>query len=213
MTSYLKKGEKNMGSIKELGGFTKTKEDINGTEEEFLAFNYCLAEDYVNAMYQEDFEELGEISEELLKMICKWYNEIEIPTNQNTVHEIKTGEFRTIQKRILIDAIYENQSASLAETYLLMEVYSPKLVLTILLSEEEDYQDYSLVKNQKELNRKMKELYDLIETEYQKCDNKKQFLNKIQKNYTRIVSRKEYTTKLPPIPNTYHWVKQLQKAK
>jgi hypothetical protein len=199
-----------MDSIRELGGFAEYEEDIDGTEEEFNAFNYCMAQSYANAMYREDFEELGEFSPDLLENICRWLNYTEEMNNLDIVQEIKNGKLMTIKERTFIDAIYENKSSSLAETYLLNGVYSPKLVLTIILSDEEDYEAYIIGNSQEDFDNKIKELYDFIEEEFNKCSDKKMFLNKIKENYNRIKVSNKYKSK-PVSTNTYNWAKKLKK--
>jgi C-terminal processing protease CtpA/Prc len=164
-----------------------------------------MAEDYEIAMYNEDFQALGEFSVDLLKDICRWLNYTEEMGNLDKVQDIKT----TIKERTFIDAIYENKVSTLAETYLLNGVYSPKLVLTIILSDEDEYDAFISCENQEDLESKMKQLYDFIEIEYKKSDDKKLFLNKIKNNYNRIRISKEYISK--PIPNTYSWTKELCK--
>ena len=42
----------------ELGGFAEDESVIDGGYEEFVAFNYCLAMDYYNALKEEAFSEL-----------------------------------------------------------------------------------------------------------------------------------------------------------
>ena len=199
-----------MRLIQELGGFAESLEEIEEeTIEAFNAFNYCLAEDYVTALYHEDFGIIGEVTSSLLEKICKWYNYDETFENQDTVSKIRTGEFITVKNRTLINAIYEKKVSSLAETYLLMRIYSPKLVLTIILSDEEEYQAYILCDTQEEFDDKIKQLYDFIELEYSRCTNKKEFLNKIKNNYQRIMVKKSLGFK--SVPDTYKWGKALRK--
>lgn len=193
----------------ELGGFADYIEDIDGTEVDYVAFNYCLADEYMNAFYNEDFEALGEISTDLFQKICKWYGYVDGLENKDKINGIKNGKLITIKGRTIIDAIYENKIASLAETYLLMDIFSPKLLLTIVLSDDDEYGAYIISKNQYELDDKLKQLYDFIESEYNVCEDKKGFLNKIKSNYNRLLVQKGY--KLTPIPNNYNWVKKLKK--
>lgn len=58
-----------MDSIYELGGFAIEPGDIDGTEDEFNAFNLCLAEEYFYAMKDEDFELLGDMDLDLVHKI------------------------------------------------------------------------------------------------------------------------------------------------
>lgn len=193
----------------ELGGFAEELSDIDGTIEEFNAFNYCLAESYVGAMYDEDFESLGEFSPSLLNNICAWYNYDESMKNQEETNEIKTGKLITKNNRTFIDAIYANKSATVAEAYLLNGVFSPKLVLTIILNESDEYIARLNCYSEEDYDKKIKEIHDFIEIEYEKSDNKIEFLNKIKNNYSRInVAIAIFKPK--KIPSTYNWVKQLK---
>ena len=68
-----------MSSI-ELGGFAEWPEVIDGTEEEFEAYNYCLANEYYDAVLGEDFESLGEVLNngyvwhQIMRDVCNWLN-------------------------------------------------------------------------------------------------------------------------------------------
>ena len=53
-----------------------------------------------------------------------------------------------------------------------------------------------------------KEFYDLIEIEYTKAENKKEFLKAIKNNYGRI---RIYKDKNRVVPSSYNWVKELKK--
>ena len=199
-----------MSSVRELGGFAEYIGDIDGDEAEFNAFNYCLAEEYVSAMYAEDFEALGEISFDLLEKICDWINYDRELGNEQVVADIQSGNLETVNGRTLIDAIYENRCASFAETYLFNGVYSPKLVLTILLSEDNSYDAYigNSSTTQEQCEDMLRELYELIDLEYEKQENKKEFLNKIRDNHRRIWCPNGYVNK--PVPDSYSWVKVLK---
>ncbi len=64
----------------ELGGFAEDPDVIDGTQEEFNAFNWCLACDYYDAILGEDFEALGEELNhlgtwiDLIDNVCNWLN-------------------------------------------------------------------------------------------------------------------------------------------
>lgn len=208
--STLNLGGMIMSSVRELGGFAEDIGDIDGDEAEFNAFNYSLAEEYAGAMYVEDFEALGEISFDLLEKICYWLNYNSDFGNEQVVKDIQSGTLETVNGRTLIDAIYENRSASFAETYLFNGIYSPKLVLTILLSEDNSYDAYvgNSRTTQEEYEEMFRTLYELIDIEYKKQENKKEFLNKIKNNYSRIYCHKNYTKR--PIPDSYNWVKVIK---
>ena len=115
----------------ELGGFADNLDDYN--ERELNAFNYCTAENYINAFYLEDFEAIGEIDSTFFRDICYWYDYQEGLNNKNVVEQLKNGTFKTFKNRTIIDAIYENKNACLAEIYVQEKIYSPKLILICLL--------------------------------------------------------------------------------
>ena len=55
----------------ELGGFAEGPEVVDGNWE---AFNFCLAECYLQAMGEEDWEALGHMDEDLVNDIARWLN-------------------------------------------------------------------------------------------------------------------------------------------
>lgn len=203
-----------MVNVRELGGFAEYEDDIDGTIEEFYAFNYCLAEEYANAMYREDFEELGTISLDLLYKICYWIDYDNKHENQELREQIKNGNIITCNNRTFIEAIYANKNAQLAETYLRTGIKSAKLILTIVLSKETeaDYEPLAFIGDeyykQEDFNKIFNDLYNLIEYEYCNSDNKKEFLDLIKNNYARIRCYKTY--KSEPIPIKYHWVQDIK---
>lgn len=191
----------------ELGGFAEYPEDIDGNEFEYEAFNRCLAEEYVTAMYNEDFESLGIMSADLFDTICQWTN------NTKLIEEIKNGTLMTINNRTFIDAIYANKIMNIAETYTSMGVHDPKLILTIILGEDEDELYNAYIGNYKteEYDKVFKSLYDLIEEEFLQAEEKDVFLQKIKRNYSRIRTQNNYQSKV--VPDTYLWVKCLKENK
>ena len=59
-------------SYKELGGFAENPDVLDGTEETYNAFNFCLAELYIGAIAEENFEELGNITSDLINDVARW---------------------------------------------------------------------------------------------------------------------------------------------
>lgn len=101
----------------ELCGFAENEKVIDGTYDEYLAFNHCLSSDYVSAIYGEDFEALGDLSSDLLDDILYWipiYDQKDEETKEN----IESGLFKTYKNRTFIDAILANNNTEAAYTYL-----------------------------------------------------------------------------------------------
>ena len=91
----------------ELGGFADIEDDIDGGYDEFVAYNVCLARDYYIAFKEENFEAIGEISEDTIDKICYWldYNVKNDESVEQNIHEIKSGKMKTDYGRTLADAI------------------------------------------------------------------------------------------------------------
>ena len=100
----------------ELGGFAEWPEVIDGTVEEFEAFNYCLANEYYDAVLGEDFERLGEVLNDgyvwhqIMDDVCKWLNfdgEIgkDLKKNFNLLYN---GTIITCNNRPFLIAAYEH---------------------------------------------------------------------------------------------------------
>lgn len=126
----------------ELGGFAEYEEDIDG---DFNAFNYCLANEYCSAIMSEDFELLGEISNDLIDKIINWLNyDGEIGKNDlNVIKGIDNGSIITDKNRTFIEAIVDSHQYQIAETYLLRGIHDINLFLTYFIyapiDEIEDY--------------------------------------------------------------------------
>lgn len=100
----------------ELGGFAESKEVIEGTEEEFKAFNWCLACDYYGAVVGEDFESLGDdlndriAWDDIMGRVCEWINydgEICKELGDN-IEKLYDGTIITYRNRTFIEACYEH---------------------------------------------------------------------------------------------------------
>lgn len=88
----------------ELGGFAEYPDVIDGSEEEFNAFNFCLAEEYFYAMCSEDFETIGEVDTSLIRNIIHWlnYDGIINKKMEEKVKKVETGLFLTDKNRTFI---------------------------------------------------------------------------------------------------------------
>ena len=186
----------------ELGGFAEFSEDIDG---DFEAFNYCIALDYVGALYDEDFESVGEINGDFFDKICLWINYD--GRNEKTAQELKTGSYITGEGRTLIDAIYDKKAVTLADVYVNEErVYSPKLILTLLLSDGISKVFITPFDDSKR-DGIFKALFDLIEKEFLQQKDKHEFVIKIKNNLKKLSSDTKYKRGFSI--EGYEWIKSL----
>lgn len=103
----------------ELGGFAENENVIDGGYEEFISFNYCLACDYLNAMYMEDFEAIGEIDDYTLEQITYWYTyRMESKEAVEEMIKIERGLLMTFNNRTFVDALIENNIDYLAYLFI-----------------------------------------------------------------------------------------------
>ena len=100
-----------------IGGFALDEDAVDGDWE---TFNYCVAENYYDAMLGEEFELLGYASCSFIENIMYWLNyDGEIGKNhKEDIEKIRTGLFMTCNNRTFIDAIVETKNVSFAQTYI-----------------------------------------------------------------------------------------------
>ena len=111
--------------MQELGGFAENEDAIDGTKEDFYAFNYCLANDYYVAIVSEDFESIvGDtdkylIDIDLIDDICKWLNyDGEIGKDiEDDIEKIKDGTIITCNNRTFYEACKKQGLTSLTRDY------------------------------------------------------------------------------------------------
>lgn len=130
-----------------LGGFAEYPEDIDGNQRDFEAFNFCLAEEYYYALKAEDFDEVGEISYDLMEKITHWLN-YDGEINKKHIDEIKllrTGKITTGNDRTLEDAVIETHNANLAEIFILNGNDNPRLYATVILYDKYENEYYSII--------------------------------------------------------------------
>lgn len=128
----------------ELGGFAEDESVIDGDYDDLVAFNYCLACDYINAMYAEDFESIGEIDNSLIDNINLWYAEGSKKDYNELLHSITNCSMKTCQNRTLAEAIYRNRAYGIAyayylNDYLVREDLKKYIDLTMLLADEKEW--------------------------------------------------------------------------
>lgn len=215
----------------ELGGFAETPDDIEGTEEEFIAFNYCLAIDYLDAMIDEDFELLGEVGIDTIENVVEWLNyDGEVGKNmQEQINSIPKGKLITSNNRTLEEAVIEQENLPFAEVFIFNGNTNPKLFVIAMDKAEDQFHEngntilnigLSSTNSQEEYLSFLKEVFDLIEDKYNKITNLEEkylFLLRIRphienirikKQYFEDAKTKEFIKKLD-----YNWQKNMPKRK
>ena len=118
----------------ELGGFAEVPADIDGTEEDLNAFNYCLAEDYLSAIYTENFDDVGDVGLDTIESVVHWLNydgEINVAI-ADEIEKIPKGQYITIKNRTLEAAVIEKEHVPLAEVFIYNGNLNPKLFLIVM---------------------------------------------------------------------------------
>lgn len=125
----------------DLGGFAENKDVLDGTEESYNAFNYCLAESYLGAIWQEDFEAIGEIDSNFVREISYWLNYDGKSSEEikDAAKKILTGEIITCNKRTFAKAIISNNQIYNARTWLELGSKDMDLLVFYILNNEDDY--------------------------------------------------------------------------
>lgn len=206
-----------------LGGFAEVKEDIDGTEEEFNAFNYCLASEYFAAMVNEDFDELEELGPALILTIQDWLNyDGEIGKNEiEDIKKLTTGTFLTYKNRTFIDAIIDNKQVETAETYIGFGNNDPRLYALVM--SYDCYEVYNCLnqihgcikKTTESYMNFLKSVFDEVEKIFDniKDNNEKiKVLNNLKGNLLNFRYPKEIGTINVAYVGDYRWVKQLLKT-
>lgn len=215
----------------ELGGFAENQDEFDGTKEEFEAFNYCLAEDYLSAMIEEDFESLGEVGTDTIDNVIYWLNyDGEIgKSKEEIIRSIPRGELKTIKGRSLEEAVIENENLYFASVFIDNGNMNPKLYL---IEMEKSYQvpyEKSLSLLNIMLSRAdsleryfefLKSIFDLIEEKYlekRTQEDKKTFLEKIRPyiNGIRISAELNNPDKVKSFMKKmdYSWQKEINRKK
>lgn len=115
-----------------LGGFAENESVVDG---EYEAFNYCLAENYYDAMISEEWGLLDDMGGDLVENIMFWlsYDDEIIKENNYNLQGINDGSLVTVNGRTLIDAIIDEKIVHLAETYIRLGVKDPRLYVLFML--------------------------------------------------------------------------------
>lgn len=185
---------------RELGGFAEEPEYVSDEIEEeaqlrdFESFNYCLAEDYVSAMYQEDFESLGEVDLSLFDNICHWINYNPELGNADLVSSIKDGTLLTDKGRTFLSAIFAAKNISWATLYTDLRVYDPALIVMLIEQSSTDENVFPVfldTKSEEELHELNRKIYDEIERRYHEEENDISYLYRIRDGFKILRIKKE----------------------
>lgn len=202
----------------ELGGFAEDETVIDG---DFNAFNFCLATNYLYAFIDEDFEALGEVSNDLIDKIIDWLNyDGEIGKNDiDKIEGIANGTIITCNNRTFIQCIIDEHQVDMAETYILRGVKNPELYLTCILYGNMDLFESILneihyfIDSKYEYMVFLKRIFNGLDDEYKKISSKEdeyEFLNKIKIIINNIRYPKDYG-KIKFSKDDYEFGKQLVK--
>lgn len=124
-----------------LGGFAETESVVDG---DFEAFNFCLADQYYDAFFAEEWDLLVDINRYLIEKIIFWlsYDKEIVADSNYDLDGISNGTLFTSKGRTLIDAIYSDKRLELAETYIRLGVRDIRLyVLFMLYYKDKGYLD------------------------------------------------------------------------
>lgn len=175
-------------SYKELGGFAENKDVLDGTEETYNSFNYCLAELYLDAIWSEDFEAIGEADKYLISNVAHWltYDSKIAKEIKDAGKNILTGEIITCNNRQFIYSIIAKNQVSCARTWLDLGSKNTDLIVYYILNNEDDYDfiNHITTNNSKEkvieilsdIFKKLNEIYRLITNKVKE----KEFLKKVK---------------------------------
>ncbi len=182
-------------SIVELDGFAECVEDVDGN---FVAFNRSLATQYINAMIDEDFFKLGEVSYDLLCTLTIWNNDSNISDLA-----ILDGSLKTCKNRTFIEAIIDNHAYKVGDAYI-NNIYNdidPKLIaMMIECSDEYRYylrnELYPLL-DEEEWFKLIQDVFDELNIIYLAADQEKQqeLLIRVKNVLPNITVSKKYKTK------------------
>lgn len=217
----------------ELGGFAETPEVIDGTQEEYEAFNYCLACDYLAAMRSEDFELLGDVGLDTIESVTEWLNyDGEVGKNlKDQIAAIPQGLLITDNHRPLFEAAIENDNCNFARIFIDNGNYDFRLfaiVMThapILADNQETFFLNTIFKRNKEIDLDtyvtfLNGLFSVLEDKYALLENpeeKAEFLKRIRPYMRGIRIPPEFKRDIRIMEiikmDTYSWQKALRLQK
>lgn len=206
---------KKRSHIGELGGFAEEPDVLEeGTEEALEAFNFCLASDYIEAIYDEDFESIGLIDSDLLNNIFMWYEIGGGEISEEEEKAIRNGTFITNKGRRLVDAVLEDRNDYFALTFIHNNNHDPRLYA--LCVEEDEWlgllsSDSSMSKD--EYLDFLRNIFNLIDQDYGEAsiEGKIRMLTSIKTNLSNLRYAKSYgKIKITDI-GSYQFVKDMKK--
>lgn len=206
---------KKRSHIGELGGFAEEPEVLEeGTEEALEAFNFCLASDYIEAIYDEDFESIGLIDSDLLNNIFMWYEIGGGEISEDEEKAIRNGTFITNKGRSLIDAVIEDRNDYFALTFIHNGNHDPRLYA--LCVEEDEW--IGLLNSDDSMNKEeyldfLRNIFTLIDKDYGDAsnDSKIKMLRSIKTNLGNLRYNRNYgQVKITDI-GSYQFVKDMKK--
>lgn len=207
---------KNRSHIGELGGFAESPDVLEEeTEEAQEAFNFCLASDYIAAIYTEDFESLGCVDSYLLDQILMWYEVGGGELTDEEIYAIRNGSVITKKNRSLVEAVLEDRNDCLANTFILNGNHNPKLYALCITEDEWR----GLLNSDDDMGRReyldfLKDVFDSVEDNYSSAssDDKLRMLTSLRINLSSI----RYNGEIGKISLTdigsYQFVKDIKRS-
>ena len=200
-----------------LGGFAQTCEELDATTyEELVAFNYCLASDYMTAIFMEDFEDLGCINPLLLDDILKWYIAGGESIEFCDIEKIKKGLMITSKGRTLVDAAIDEKNDFLAVTFICNGNRDPRLyALCATLDCWSGLLNYRPGMKKDEYLAFLKSVFTFIDEDYGQTNGKEkaEMLSIIKNNILSIKSTKEIGTISADDIGEYQFIKDIRKIR
>lgn len=189
----------------ELGEFAEFEKDIDG---DFNAFNYCLAEEYLYAIAEEEFSSLGEMSNDLIDKIVYWlnYNGEIGKNNLDNIKGIDNGSIITIKNRTFIEAIADYHQYQIAEVYILRGISDVKLFLTHLIYAPIDEIDGYCLNGAYIFPNDREKYVEFLNNVFNGLD---QYFIKIKDNETQ----KQFLDRIKTIANSIYYPKEYGKIK
>lgn len=180
----------------ELGGFAERPEVVDG---DWKAFNFCLAECYLQAMGEEDWEALGYMDNDLVNDIARWLNyDDEIGKDRiDIIKNIPKGLIQTSKNRTFIDAIVAEHKAPLAQTFIYNGNHDVRLYLTVMIYGNEKNFDWHGV----DVN-----LLNHIHSSFE-CNNAEEYEKFINQIFTGI---EQYYLSISDIQEQQEFLKQIK---
>lgn len=188
----------------ELGGFAEAPSDIGGSQRDFEAYNFCLAEEYLGAILDEDWDALGNLDSYIIETIAYWLNyDDEIGKDiVDKIENIQSGLIITKNNRTFVDAIVACHKGNLAETFIGNGNHDVRLYLTAMFYGEDmqetllnSIQNDFIHSNAKDFANFFNNIFVGIEEKYNallKTDERINFLKKIKPFIIAITFPNEY---------------------